>query len=53
VVHKYFLAIGSKPEDGSSKNYKSGPPIRVLATHNFLLLPPDKFFDLLFLKFPN
>jgi hypothetical protein len=66
----YFLAIGSSPDDGSSKNYKSGPPlfnfsikiysshlnikpIRALATHNFLLFPPDKSFDLVLTKLSN
>jgi len=50
VFHKNLLAIGSTPVDGSSKNYISGPPIKALATHSFLLLPPDKFPAFVFTK---
>ena len=40
AFHKNLLAIGSTPDDGSSKNYILVPPIKANATHNFLLLPP-------------
>lgn len=45
--YNYLLAIGSTPDDGSSKNYISGPPMRAIVTHNFLLLPPLSFPALL------
>jgi len=45
----YLLAIGSTPEEGSSKNYISGPPMSAIVTHNFLLLPPLSFPAFLFL----
>ena len=37
------LELGSRPELGSSRKIMRDPPIRLLARHNFLLLPPDKF----------
>ena len=40
AFHKKRLAIGSTPDEGSSKNYILVPPINASATHNFLLLPP-------------
>lgn len=40
AFHKNLRAIGSTPEDGSSKNYMFVPPIRANATHNFRLFPP-------------
>jgi len=45
VFHKNLFAIGSNPLDGSSKNSISGPPIKAIETHNFLLFPPLKFYD--------
>lgn len=47
--HKNLFAIGSTPDDGSSKNYISGPPINANVTHNFLLFPPDNLPDFTFL----
>ena len=40
AFQRNLLAIGSTPEEGSSKNYIFVPPINANATHNFLLFPP-------------
>lgn len=37
--------MGSKPEEGSSNNNIFESPIKEIAKDNFLLLPPDKFFE--------
>ncbi len=43
MSHIYLREFGSKPEDGSSKNIILASPIKALAKHNFLLLPPERF----------
>jgi hypothetical protein len=43
VFQRNLLAIGSTPDEGSSKNYISGPPIRAMVTQSFLLFPPESF----------
>jgi hypothetical protein len=42
--------MGSIPAEGSSSNITLGFPISEIATDNFRLLPPDKFYDFLFLS---
>ncbi len=40
VCHKNRFAIGSKPEEGSSKYSTSGFPIKASATESYLRFPP-------------
>lgn len=49
IFHINLLASGSIPAEGSSKNITGGFPINAIATYNFLLLPPDKLLDTIFL----
>jgi len=42
IFHNILLEIGSNPVDGSSKNNIFGALIKAIATHNFLLLPPER-----------
>ncbi len=37
------LDVGSKPEEGSSKNIILDFPIKAFANDTFLLLPPERF----------
>ena len=48
--HKNLLAKGSIPELGSSNNNTLGFETVHIATCNFLLFPPDKFLDKMFLN---
>ena len=45
VFQRYLLAIGSTPDEGSSKNYIFDPPIKANETHSFLLFPPLNLSD--------
>jgi len=49
VFQRNLFAIGSKPVDGSSKNYIFGPPISAKLTLNFLLFPPLKWIERTFI----
>ena len=53
VVQRNFLAIGSMPLEGSSKNYKVGFPINASVVHNFLLFPPLSWSGFLFTYVAN
>ena len=41
MFHIKRLAFGSIPAEGSSNKITGGFPKRAIATHNFLLFPPE------------
>ena len=50
TCHICCLAYGSTPEEGSSSNTTLTFPIRAIPTESFLLFPPLRFWDYLFLS---
>jgi hypothetical protein len=51
TFHMNLLASGSIPVEGSSKNTILGFPSVEIAADNFLLFPPERFFEIISLNF--
>jgi len=45
MFHMNHFALGSIPEEGSSRKIISGLHIKAIATDSFRLFPPDNFQD--------